>query len=491
MLLTIPRTISLPDASTRALSSPQATTQTIICASSTPFVINLGQTAEAHFQSFPSMRNPVHALHRSGVDGISSTEFFLAADADRYLNIFDLKQKTLVRTLISGAGVTSTDFLSTKSDAVDTWDSQMLAVVTNDGVLELFLRPFVQPTTRNGDIKLKRKSATHKADAKVKLVNSIGAKGHTPIASASVQGPEVVVAIVDGGVDVSFQKIRWQDEGTGELLFDGTKEVLRVKSASTLNAATTNGVKDVGKSHVNESKTVVVNGVEMAGSQDSSQATAIEIPSSDEEAEEADASDDNEEKQPTVAGLGAVSLDGDSDQEMENAKETQDEAESANDEQDEADAEPSFGEMLASKTSQTIDIAEAFEPESTALAKVDNGKLTLPTGMSLGTVLTQALRTNDRNLLEACLPHHRPRRGAKYNSKTRLLACRHTPLQTRRTNFKPSRPIWQSANLGPATLHRPRRSHCIPTCCTTSSQSPIPRPRPTSQKPFASHVTQR
>jgi U3 small nucleolar RNA-associated protein 5 len=89
----------------------------------------------------------------------------------------------------------------------------------------------------------------------------------------------VVIASTDGGVDVSFQKVRWQDEGTGELLFDGTREVFRSKSASSLNTATMNGVKDVGNIHLDESKAVVMG----AGAQGASQDAVIEISSGEDE----------------------------------------------------------------------------------------------------------------------------------------------------------------------------------------------------------------
>ena len=339
------------------------------------------------------MSNPIHTLFRSGADKTSTTEFFLAGDGDKYLQVYDLTQKRLVRTLIVGAGVQSADLLNTKPNGPDTWDSQILALLTTDGLIELFLRPFHPPDSKNGDIGSKKKAMTQKADAKVKLVNPGDKKGFASITSASLQGPELVVATVHGGVDVSFQKIRWQDEGTGDLLFDGIKEVPLVRTASTLNAATTNGVKDVSKSHVNESRTVVINGISHADDQDVSQATAIEILSSDEE-------EFDDEDKPSAPEIQDESSEADSDEAMEDAQ--VDFAKSPAEDDDE-DAEPTFGELVASKNVQTIDIADAFEPESQALAKVESGALSLSTGMSLGTVLTQALRTNDRSLLEACL----------------------------------------------------------------------------------------
>ncbi|KAL9112799.1 MAG: hypothetical protein Q9187_007717 [Circinaria calcarea] len=66
--------------------------------------------------------------------------------------------------------------------------------------------------------------------------------------------------------------------------------------------------------------------------------------------------------------------------------------------------EQSFGDLIRASVPGTVDVAAAFtEPDEQALAPPSERNLQLPSGMSLGTVLTQALRTNDVNLLETCL----------------------------------------------------------------------------------------
>lgn len=345
------------------------------------------------------MRNPIHSLFRSVEDGVSQTEHLLASDEDRYLNIYDMSQKRLVRSLIATSGVVSADLLSSKSDGLDTWDTQMLAIVTVNGLVELFSRPFVSPTSRNGQISSKRKGLTQKSNAQVKLVSSTEKGGQSSVTAASLQGPDLLIASVDGGADVSFQKLRWQDEGTGELLFDSTKEIVRVRAGSSLNAAAANGIKDVTNSHVDESQTVVINGI---GNDEDQDAAAVELSSSGEDAEQED-EDDGEVEDSEDTKHDNDGQDDQEDEEMQDTRQIVDDDESQSDNEAVEGEEPSFGEMLASRTSQTIDIAQTFAPEAAALAKVDNGQLSLPTGMSLGTVLTQALRSSDRNLLEACL----------------------------------------------------------------------------------------
>lgn len=74
------------------------------------------------------------------------------------------------------------------------------------------------------------------------------------------------------------------------------------------------------------------------------------------------------------------------------------------------DEPPSFGEMLQAKYPGTIEVQAAFAEQarrSTALVLADNSRnLQAPPATSLGTVLTQALKTNDKELLESCLQMH-------------------------------------------------------------------------------------
>jgi len=71
---------------------------------------------------------------------------------------------------------------------------------------------------------------------------------------------------------------------------------------------------------------------------------------------------------------------------------------------EDASAEPTFGERLAAKNPDTISIADALVPSasSTLVATGPEKSLSIPSGVSLSTVLTQSLRTNDQNLLESC-----------------------------------------------------------------------------------------
>ncbi|KAK5120186.1 hypothetical protein LTR85_006392 [Meristemomyces frigidus] len=68
--------------------------------------------------------------------------------------------------------------------------------------------------------------------------------------------------------------------------------------------------------------------------------------------------------------------------------------------------EPSFGDMLQARHPDTIDVQASFSgaaADRSALVPASNSRaLAAPSTTSLSTVLTQALKTNDKDLLESC-----------------------------------------------------------------------------------------
>ena len=390
-----PSTVEIPTSSEH--SSPA-----VILASATPYSVSFISSTNHRIDKFDAFKSAVHSILRSENEGSGSSGTFLAADSDRYINMYDVDQKCLSRTLVATGGV---ETMSVSAPGFDGKlpSTQLLAVTTEAGIVELFSDPFQRPPKQaelNSSIKSKRKSLIRKATASIKLIKPDSKGVIVPVFQALIYGPDVVIASTDGGVDVSFQKVRWQDEGTGELLFDGTREVFRIKSASSLNAATMNGVKDVGKAHVDESKVVVID----ASAEGKLQDVVIEISSEeDEEIEDVEGEsavdaveDDDEESAPEDTEMVDV------DHLLHESRERI--HDNAKLEEEESATEPTFGELLAANNPDTISIADALRPAD-SLAIVAPGPekgLKIPSGISLSTVLTQSLRTNDQNLLESC-----------------------------------------------------------------------------------------
>ena len=191
-------------------------------------------------------------------------------------------------------------------------------------------------------------------------------------------------------------------------------------------AAITNGVKFHKKSKVNDAGAVVVgeyesgllsNGISDGhGAPDGHEDTAGHGDDDEQDDDEGDESvytsgsaeetdedgmEDSDEGSQSAGRDGEVASDDDAEDE-----EIPDAHGQASATQEET-AEPSFGELISANAAKHIDV-EATLNESdaapNALLPVNGARrLQAPAASSLGTVLTQSLRTNDSSLLESCL----------------------------------------------------------------------------------------
>lgn len=155
------------------------------------------------------------------------------------------------------------------------------------------------------------------------------------------------------------------------------------------------GIKQSNSTRIDESRTAVSVSNQLPSS--SKQTEPIEI-SSDSESNYDDLSDLDDETplQPETAQKSQSKSNGQHvDTEMKEV-DGQDEEES--------DAEPTFGDLL--RNQETVDVAAALQSTSQAGAALTNlppRHISAPNANSLGTVLAQALRTDDADLLESCL----------------------------------------------------------------------------------------
>jgi U3 small nucleolar RNA-associated protein 5 len=169
--------------------------------------------------------------------------------------------------------------------------------------------------------------------------------------------------------------------------------------------AKANGIKDARKDRVDEARAVVAAGGSGNGDVEMEDAGREVVTISSDEEEESDygSSDDEGEgegdsgpgkEQDGPSGEDAVMADGSVHGEEGPAEMTAE------------PEEPSFGELLQANAPDIVDVEATFaDPNANvrALAPASrNRTLSLPSATSLGTVLTQALKTNDRELLESC-----------------------------------------------------------------------------------------
>ncbi|KAG9677523.1 NUC189-domain-containing protein, partial [Aureobasidium melanogenum] len=155
------------------------------------------------------------------------------------------------------------------------------------------------------------------------------------------------------------------------------------RAGKKLRANYTNSIKDSRADRVDESKAQVEQ-------HEADAPEVVEISSGDESSVYSGSDDEADDTKPATNGHhDADAVMADADEDMEDGAEGQ-----------------SFGDMLQAAHPETIDVQSAFadrEEGTQALVPMNQDRsLALPTATSLGTVLTQALRTNDRDLLETC-----------------------------------------------------------------------------------------
>jgi U3 small nucleolar RNA-associated protein 5 len=278
--------------------------------------------------------------------------------------------------------------------------------------VELFEEPFAfatKATDKATDLKSKRKQMTKKAAAKIQISRS-GQKNVTmPIVALSFQDGDLVLAYLENGVSLAFERRQWANEQQDGLLLRGQVSIEKTGTTLGIDGAGANGVKKMSGLNVDESKAVVSRGADTEPEAMAvDKAEVIDISSAEEVESDSGEDEDEEEATPPSAqkprAVGAHTNGVREDEEMQDAASADQGSGSEGEEEEEEVAEPSFGELLRQNGAGQVDVAAAF-PNAQDKDVIPFGKRVskLPGGMSLGTVLTQALRTNDTNLLESCL----------------------------------------------------------------------------------------
>lgn len=358
--------------------------------------------------AFSGSNNLIQTIITSSPSSSRLADTFLtAADSDRFMNVFDVKKGRLIGHLIAetdvqsvafhaGAGNGASPVGETEVQEEAASSPQILAAVTSDGVVELFPSPFqgfdhAQISSNPSSLKAQRKQMTRKNEGVVKMIRPDKLSKVVNVIDVSFQEADLVMAWTEGGISVFFERLRWTDESTGKLLLRGLIEVVPRNSGSGIGVTVMNGVKDLGKSKVDDSQAVVVKGgdIHMPGEDHE----VIVLSSDDGSGSDDDELSTGEDEQ--MEEVDKVTSDGDA--EMKDAEEEDDRVE--------VDEQATFGDLLRAAAPGTVDVPATFE-EAESKAVVHSSahrSLQLPTGMSLGTVLTQSLKTNDTNLLETCL----------------------------------------------------------------------------------------
>ena len=394
----------------------------VICASHNAYLIN--PESQDQPASFIASTNPVHTIIGSISRTGRGTTFLTAAENDHFINVFNADTPTSVGSLRTESEVLHLDLYSRhgESHEIDRGHSletrmlqpqEAIAVVNKDGVLEIFPEPFDFGSSNSGseNLKARMKQRTRKASAQVRIKRPDKSSTTVPLINASFQESEIALAWAEGGVNLIFEKLKWRDDAAGHLLLKDMTDIVKARSGAGLGAVDSHGVKDMGKTHVDESHTVVANGGDADDiSMADEQPEVISISSAEEETDSEEDEDDNapagllEAKTLKSGGVEEGDARKDEDVNMEDVDGQQESKAAEEDVEAQEDGEPSFGDLIRANAPEPIEVQAAFtDPNAQSLVPTgEKGLQQLPSGMSLGTVLTQSLRTNDTNLLETC-----------------------------------------------------------------------------------------
>ena len=419
----------MPDPSARTLCPIGSS---VLCASHKALLINPESSTPT--TSFTASNNILHSIIASSAQPLkplAPKSFLSAAENDRFINVFDVERGSPIGSLVAESDVMKIAVALGDGNigAVGGLATELtdlaLGAITRDGILELFESPFMfGSSSAEKDVeslKARMKRRTRKASALVKIVRPDKSTGIVPLLDAVFQDHELVLVWAEGGVDLRFDRVQWRKHDAADVVLDGIHEVTRGKATSAVGAVVMNGVKNTGKMHVDESQAVVTTGdqheltptpvekSEVINISSGEEGSDYEDDGGDEDKGEGEvlvgkpsqASSKDDPLPETVSQKGRTPSQ-DIDVTMRDAPKEDNDAgeESAGAGAD----EPSFGELIRASASGPVDVQAAFAvPDAQALAPVNDRPSQLPSGISLSTVLTQSLRTNDVSLLETCL----------------------------------------------------------------------------------------
>ena len=320
-------------------------------------------------KTIPCFDQPIHTLiSQSAAKSANPTQFLAAAESKSTMGVYDSETLTIKGNLNAENEVRSASIFSRGH-------SSLLASICNGGSVEIFDSPFQNWPLPDDDIKTKRRKATRRSNAQVEIRRTDKSAGIVPIVDAVIDSEgTLILAVADGSLHIGFERISVMNDD-GSLSFTGIKTLTRAKS-STLANESMNGVKNVRNAHVDEAGvTVGHNAVDEDGDLEETVLATEELSESEED-----------DVQATSTELVPVNGDTNTDTEMADVDE------------EEPTEEPTFGDLVRARGMDTVEVTGPQTLVSTA-----KGINSISSNLTLGTLLTQALNTNDTASLDTCL----------------------------------------------------------------------------------------
>ncbi|KAK6528237.1 Small subunit (SSU) processome component [Arthrobotrys megalospora] len=345
----------------------------LICASYSTYIVDINSPPSDLTSTFTSHTSQVHTLRKTA----KQNKFLSAAEGDRFIYISDIKKEKSLGSLVAKSDVTKLD--TTSQDTA-------LVVVTTDGLVEVFKQPWSFSSASDTDEESslrRRKAMTKTSEARIKIVRP-GSNQNVKVIDACFSGDHVVVAWVENATSVLFEKVKCLD-ADGTLSISGDVVITKAKTVGiggpVAGRSDANDIKDLSNVNLKQSHTVVIEGADtqdigMVDAPENPEEGEDEEPAKDSEDEQEDNADDPEE-QTFEDRIKALNL----------------------------SAGESAGSTEKSQRSDVSPMTNITVPSIDGAAIIANNyqAVKFPNATSLTTVLTQALKTDDRALLETCL----------------------------------------------------------------------------------------
>ena len=345
--------------------------------------VHLFDTNTSEIQTIPCFDEPIHTLISQPTSDNSPPSSFIAAAESKFtIGVYSTESLSIIGNLNAGGSIRT---LALFTDVRN--QSSLLASVTETGAVELFDSPFQNWSSSGDDLKTKRKKMTRRSNAMIEVRRSGASASIVPVIDTAFDSEDnLILALADGNVNVGFETIPNLKKDNSLSISD----TMIIERAQTISMASEfmNGVKDLKHAHVDDSRAVVSHAAVESNANDIHTDGVENEFSSDEDAEEDDHIENHQKKSTDQVVTNGT---GDSDAEM---------AEAGNEEA-EAVEEPTFGELVKARGINTIKVS-AMDRSSGTLTSGHAPSLSIST-LTLGTLVTQALNTNDSASLDTCL----------------------------------------------------------------------------------------
>ena len=351
---------------------------------------------------FGASTTSVHTMILSATGASAeSPKLLTAANSNPQMQLFDISSGEILVTLVAQNHIKSLSYLPAThviDDNHSRRQADLLAAVTTDDTVELFIDPFKCTTSlqtkRQPNTSMQNRSQTTKSSAIIQLYKGTRTRASMPILKVCFRGNILSIAWTEGA-NVYFEEIQCIDGNSGEVLLSGSvsRRVLGSGSLASREKNSMHKLQDEKNINVDESHAIVLHGGQAEHYQQSDhRAEVIDISSAMEDTDSSDGA------MRTVQPFLQPQSNGPYDASIGPKIKTLGADENVDDHE-----ALSFGERIAVNVPETVEVTAVSQNENKSLIPIIDQNPEPTTNLTFTALLPQALGTSDSALLERCL----------------------------------------------------------------------------------------